>query len=108
MADEPKPEERARIKIDEQLADAGWHIADWGGVTYEHLLIPDECPRWFANPNYNGTEGIPEQRTPTHNRTFLNPLQFDPQTGRWIFHQNTINPNYVRDVMTNASLQEVE
>ena len=28
MADEPKPEERARIKIDEQLADAGWHIAD--------------------------------------------------------------------------------
>ena len=28
MADEPKPEERARVKIDEQLVDAGWHIAD--------------------------------------------------------------------------------
>ena len=39
MADEPKPEERARIKIDEQLADAGWHIADRGGVTYEHNAI---------------------------------------------------------------------
>ena len=44
----------------------------------------------------------------THNRAFLSPLQFDPQTGRWIFHQNTTNPNYVRDVMTDASLQEVE
>ena len=39
MADELKPEERARIKIDEQLADAGWHIADRGGVTYEHNAI---------------------------------------------------------------------
>lgn len=63
---------------------------------------------WSTITLYNGAEGIPEQRTPTHNRTFLSPLQFDPQTGRWIFHQNTTNPNYVRDVMTNASLQEVE
>ena len=39
MADEPKPEARARIKIDEQLVDAGWHIADRGGVTYEHNAI---------------------------------------------------------------------
>lgn len=39
MADELKPEERARIKIDEQLADAGWHIADRNGVTYEHNAI---------------------------------------------------------------------
>ena len=39
MADKQKPEERARIKIDEQLADAGWHIADRGGVTYEHNAI---------------------------------------------------------------------
>ena len=39
MADELKPEERARIRIDEQLADAGWHIADRGGVTYEHNAI---------------------------------------------------------------------
>lgn len=27
MADKQNPEERARIKIDEQLADAGWHVA---------------------------------------------------------------------------------
>lgn len=63
---------------------------------------------WSTITLYNGAEGIPEQRTPTHNRAFLSPLQFDPQTGRWIFHQNTTNPNYVRDVMTDASLQEVE
>ena len=63
---------------------------------------------WSTITLYNGADGIPEQRTPTHNRVFLSPLQFDPQTGRWIFHQNTTNPNYVRDVMTDASLQEVE
>lgn len=39
MQNDLKPEERARIKIDEQLADAGWHIADRGGVTYEHNAI---------------------------------------------------------------------
>ena len=36
MADEPKPEERARVKIDEQLVDAGWHIADRSHFTYDH------------------------------------------------------------------------
>ena len=35
--DELKPEERARIKIDEQLVDAGWHIANRGGVTYAFM-----------------------------------------------------------------------
>ena len=37
--DELKPEERARIKIDEQLVDAGWHIANRGGVTYDHNAV---------------------------------------------------------------------
>ena len=36
MTHEPKPEERARIRIDEQLADAGWHITDRNHFTYEH------------------------------------------------------------------------
>ncbi|MGN0845513.1 MAG: DEAD/DEAH box helicase family protein [Kiritimatiellia bacterium] len=39
MMDEPKPEERARIKIDGQLADAGWHVADRSGVTFDHNAI---------------------------------------------------------------------
>lgn len=34
-----KPEELARVKIDEQLADAGWHIADRNHFTYEHNAI---------------------------------------------------------------------
>ena len=63
---------------------------------------------WSTITLYNGVTGIPGQTTPTHNRRFSSPLQFDPQTGRWIFHQNTRNPNYVRDVMTDAVLQEVE
>ena len=36
MADEQKPEERARVKIDEQLVEAGWHIADRSHFTYDH------------------------------------------------------------------------
>ena len=34
-----KPEELARVKIDEQLVDAGWHIADRDHFTYEHNAI---------------------------------------------------------------------
>ena len=67
--DELKPEECARIKIDEQLVDAGWHIANRGGVTYDHnavalveglldgnrevdylLFVPTDCPRWSDEP----------------------------------------------------------
>lgn len=36
MVDELKPEERARTRIDEQLADAGWRIADRDHFTYDH------------------------------------------------------------------------
>ena len=39
MVDKTKPEERARIKINEQLIDAGWHIADRGSFTYEHTAF---------------------------------------------------------------------
>lgn len=63
---------------------------------------------WSTITLYNGAEGIPGQTTPTHTRTFYSPLQFDPQTGRWIFHHNTRNPNYVGAVMTDGALQEVE
>jgi hypothetical protein len=63
---------------------------------------------WATMTLYNGASGIPEQRTPTHNKVFFSPLQFNPQTGEWLFHQNTRNPNYVRDVMIGSSHQEVE
>lgn len=39
MIDGLKPEERARSKIDEQLVDAGWHIADRNGLTFSHNAI---------------------------------------------------------------------
>lgn len=63
---------------------------------------------WATMVLYNGAEGIPVQSTPTHNQKFRSPLQFNPQTGEWIFHQNTRNPNYVRDVIMRSSHQEVE
>ena len=36
MSNDLKPEEIARVKIDEQLVDAGWHIADRSHFTYDH------------------------------------------------------------------------
>lgn len=39
MTDGLKPEERARIKIDEQLVDAGWHVVNRDGMTYEHNAV---------------------------------------------------------------------
>lgn len=63
---------------------------------------------WSTITLYNGAEGIPVQQTPTHQRGFCSPLRFDPQSGKWIFYQNTRNPNYVRDVMNNSIELEVE
>ena len=36
MSNDLKPEEIARVKIDEQLVDAGWYIADRSHFTYDH------------------------------------------------------------------------
>lgn len=33
------PEQRARIKIDEQLAEAGWHLCDRNHFTGEHNAV---------------------------------------------------------------------
>lgn len=78
MADEPKPEERARIKIDEQLADAGWHIADRGGVTYEHNaialvegLLEGNKGANFCSPTW----------TPSRSRSWRGPLRASASHG---------------------------
>ena len=63
---------------------------------------------WSTITLYNGAHGIPGQTTPTHNSEFSSPLQFIPVSGQWIFHSNTINPNYVRDVFTDSEAQETE
>ena len=63
---------------------------------------------WSILTLYNGSGGIPEQTTPTSPRTFYSPVQFIPATGEWKFHANSYNPNYVRDVLTDSELQEVE
>ena len=63
---------------------------------------------WSTITLYNGAFGIPGQTTPTHNSEFSSPLQFVPATGQWLFHSNTINPNYVRDVFSDSQVQEVE
>ena len=63
---------------------------------------------WSILTLYNGAYGIPGQKTPSHNITFHSPLQFVPTTGQWLFHHNSKNPNYVRDVFTDSETQEVE
>lgn len=51
---------------------------------------------------------IPGQTTPTRSIPFYSPLEFVPATGEWKFHTNSFNANYVRDVLSDAALQEVE
>lgn len=63
---------------------------------------------WAVLTLYNGAYGIPSQTTPTHNQIFRSPLQFVPSTGQWIFHHNSTNPNYVRDVFLDSATQETE
>jgi len=36
------------------------------------------------------------------------PVQFMPATGEWKFHTNSFNRDYVRDVLADSELQEVE
>ena len=63
---------------------------------------------WSILTLYNGSGGIPGQTTPTRTTPFHSPLEFVPAKGEWIFHTNSYNPNYVRDVLSDAELQEVE
>ena len=63
---------------------------------------------WSILTLYNGSGGIPGQTTPTRSIPFYSPLEFVPATGEWKFHTNSFNANYVRDVLSDAALQEVE
>ena len=70
-----------------------------------HVVSPE---LWSILTLYNGTKDIPWQETPTSPSRFQSPLQFNPSRGQWIFHHNSINPNYVRDVVTDSAMQGVE
>lgn len=70
-------------------------------INVNGVVIP--AMEWSVLTLYNGARGIPGQTTPTHSDVFLSPLQFNPQTGEWIFHHNTLNPNYVRDVISESN-----
>ena len=63
---------------------------------------------WSTITLYNGAGGIPGQTTPTSPVTFYSQVEFVPATGKWKFHTNSYNPNYVRDVLLDSELQEVE
>lgn len=53
---------------------------------------------WSVLTIYNGVGGVPPQTAGGHSG-FRSPLEFNPRTGRWIFHSNTTNPDYVRRVV---------
>jgi hypothetical protein len=63
---------------------------------------------WSTITLYNGSFGIPGQTTPKHNTEFASPVQFVPSNGLWLFHSNTLNPNYVRDIFTDSTTSETE
>lgn len=53
---------------------------------------------WCIATIYNGVGGIPAQSAGVHSG-FHCPMEFKPETGRWVFHTNTTNPHYVRKVV---------
>ena len=63
---------------------------------------------WSTMTLYNGAKDIVWQETPTSPSRFRSPVQFDPSNGQWIFHHNSRNTNYVRDVLSDSETQEVE
>lgn len=68
--------------------------------------VPVSAEMWSVLTIYNGVGGIPLQSAGTHSG-FRSPLQFDPRTGKWIFHANTTNPDYVRRVLGAGMIPNV-
>lgn len=68
--------------------------------------VPVSAEMWSVLAIYNGVGGIPLQSAGTHSG-FRSPLQFDPRTGKWIFHANTTNPDYVRRVLGAGMIPNV-
>ena len=61
---------------------------------------------WSVLTMYNGVGGIPAQTAGSHSG-FRSPLEFNPRTGRWIFHSNTTNPDYVRRVVGAGMISNI-
>lgn len=61
---------------------------------------------WSVLTIYNGVGGIPAQTAGSHSG-FRSPLEFNPRTGKWIFHSNTANPDYVRRVVGAGMISNI-
>ncbi len=59
---------------------------------------------WGIMTCYNGRGGCPQKTAGRH--TFLSPVEFVPETGRWILHKNT--NDYVTVMMTNVIQRTTE
>ena len=59
---------------------------------------------WGIMTCYNGRGGCPQKTVGRH--TFLCPVEFVPETGRWILHKNT--NDYVTVMMTNVIQRTTE
>lgn len=68
--------------------------------------VPVRAEMWSVLTIYNGVGGVPLQTVGSHSG-FRSPLQFNPSTGRWIFHSNTTNPDYVRRVVGAGMISNV-
>lgn len=78
----------------------GWRDPSEGSTSMfqqNQTIIKNQVLTWSRDLT-NGVGGIPTQTAGNHSG-FRSPLQFNPATGRWIFHSNTTNPDYVRRVV---------
>ena len=70
------------------------------------LGVSVSAEMWSVATLYNGAGGIPLQSVSGH--TFRSPIEFNPTTGRWIFHNNSTNPDYVRRVIAAGNIIAIE
>jgi len=79
--------------------DAYGNRPDWSEPPAKTILgVTVSAEMWSVLTIYNGVGGIPVQTAGSHSG-FRSPLEFNPVTGRWIFHTNQTNPDYVRRVV---------
>ena len=74
----------------------------WGG-SKERGILPSGLIDDISSTMTRVDETIQLRTLPENS-----PMEFIPTTGEWKFHTNSRNPNYVRDVLSDAELQEVE
>ena len=62
---------------------------------------------WSVLVLYNGKKGIRQDMIPGFGRV-RSPVQFNPETGSWVFFSNSVNPSYVQRTVEERDDEETE